>query len=462
MCSVRKKGKNICVHAFSSSPPNTGCITLYKQIILFVFLAAGKARKANRPPIPALLAPPPGGFCTTPNGERSGDRANPGGFATPDRANSEIDEARGRVTTMWSSKSFPALVRGGSSIVNSRDVHGSRVLDRRGCSSNNGVNNEVTPCPKSASGSGAAGQNTPNRPSRKRLFSSMPSPSHLRRSLSFAGSISAISSAASRVAIGVMTPVRRRKQRREDRNSTEDLRRGRTNGSGAGTGPDAGGRAARRGSRHSTLPTNVSEPYESPGQTGGVSPEDESPVEAGEKSGSSGVVSSEAAGLSSAVVAVHTARSRRREGGGAPLQRDTSWEFSIGKGDTGEGCGRTAGGNGGGDGGSSSTGRHFDGQDSSGRQRRRKSRGRRKGHVSAAVVGRKEESNRDKEPSVVVEWCWEGPSVGDESMGEAVGESLPAARVNRRNGKEDEAAGTRANRRGREFTQLCRWPAPCV
>lgn len=44
----------------------------------------------------------------------------------------------------------------------------------------------------------------------KRIFSSVPSPSHFRRSMSFA----AISNAASRVAAGAMTPIRRRRHRR--------------------------------------------------------------------------------------------------------------------------------------------------------------------------------------------------------------------------------------------------------
>ncbi|CAM9391583.1 unnamed protein product [Ectocarpus sp. 13 AM-2016] len=51
----------------------------------------------------------------------------------------------------------------------------------------------------------------------KRMLHGVPSPSHFRRSMSFQGSMSAISSAANRVATGAMTPIRRRRERREGR-----------------------------------------------------------------------------------------------------------------------------------------------------------------------------------------------------------------------------------------------------
>ncbi|CBJ34080.1 hypothetical protein Esi_0950_0001 [Ectocarpus siliculosus] len=51
----------------------------------------------------------------------------------------------------------------------------------------------------------------------KRMLHGVPSPSHFRRSMSFQGSLTAISSAANRVATGAMTPIRRRRERREGR-----------------------------------------------------------------------------------------------------------------------------------------------------------------------------------------------------------------------------------------------------
>ncbi|CAN0222140.1 unnamed protein product [Ectocarpus sp. 8 AP-2014] len=51
----------------------------------------------------------------------------------------------------------------------------------------------------------------------KRMLHGVPSPSHFRRSMSLQGSLSAISSAANRVATGAMTPIRRRRERREGR-----------------------------------------------------------------------------------------------------------------------------------------------------------------------------------------------------------------------------------------------------
>lgn len=58
---------------------------------------------------------------------------------------------------------------------------------------------------------GDAGSGT----SRRRIFSNVPSPSHLRRTVSFASSFSAITRSASRMANGMMTPVRRRRHQRE-------------------------------------------------------------------------------------------------------------------------------------------------------------------------------------------------------------------------------------------------------
>lgn len=70
--------------------------------------------------------------------------------------------------------------------------------------------------------SAGIGSGRPGKGSLKRMFSSVPSPSHLRRSMSFASSMSAISSAATRVASGAMTPIRRRRHRRY-RSNGDDL-----------------------------------------------------------------------------------------------------------------------------------------------------------------------------------------------------------------------------------------------
>ncbi|CAM9526586.1 unnamed protein product, partial [Pylaiella littoralis] len=56
----------------------------------------------------------------------------------------------------------------------------------------------------------------------KRVLQGVPSPSHFHRSMSFSGSMSAISSAANRVASGAMTPIRlARHRRRENRENSE-------------------------------------------------------------------------------------------------------------------------------------------------------------------------------------------------------------------------------------------------
>lgn len=143
-------------------------------------------------------------------------------------------------------------------------IDGDRGFDTTSNSSNNG------------SGAPWTGDNTPVRP-RKRSFLSIPSPVHLRRS------ISVISTAASRVANGVMTPSRRRKHGRQDSGSVQDECVGVAGGSrrARGDGASGDGRGGRRSGGHCSRRTNVSRPYASPVQTGGVSPEEESPVQHG-------------------------------------------------------------------------------------------------------------------------------------------------------------------------------------
>lgn len=126
----------------------------------------------------------------------------------------------------------------------------------------------------------------------KRIFSSVPSPSHFRRSMSFA----AISNAASRVAAGAMTPIRRRRHRRSASQGADVIdvsgrgnRGGRRTGSEGGegfVGNEEGGRGGgkvkgrRRGSKDSRQcgrsATDTKLGWDST-KTGILSPEDSPP-----------------------------------------------------------------------------------------------------------------------------------------------------------------------------------------
>ncbi|CAM9629562.1 unnamed protein product, partial [Scytosiphon promiscuus] len=72
----------------------------------------------------------------------------------------------------------------------------------------------------------------------KRMLQGVPSPSHFRRSMSFQGSLSAISNAANRVATGAMTPIRRRRHRRENSRDSNE-------GTGGTFGPETSWSASR-------------------------------------------------------------------------------------------------------------------------------------------------------------------------------------------------------------------------
>lgn len=103
------------------------------------------------------------------------------------------------------------------------------------------------------SSSGPAGVETGNGASKngsskrgfKRMVSGIASPAHFRRSLSFAGSMSAISNAANRVAAGAMTPIRRRQQRRDVGGSGEHSTEGCSRHGEPRIGSDCGGESAR-------------------------------------------------------------------------------------------------------------------------------------------------------------------------------------------------------------------------
>lgn len=333
--------------------------------------------------IPALLPPPLGGFCddTDTRDSQAENRTQEDGFLTPDQRSPELSRdagARTRVPALWSSRSFSRLIRGGIG-TRSRDWTGG--LDSTGNSTTSGTARSLS----SIAGSGAAGQDTPAKGSRSRVFASIPSPSHLRRSMSFAGSISAISRSASRVATGMMTPVRRRRQRREEMNGG-----GENNERNDGIG-SRGGRGRGCG-RHSIRPTNISEVYDSPGQTGGVSPEDDSPLQVDP-------CSSEATGLAGkAVLTEH----KFRVATGEEPRHESSRERRVGS-DTK----RT--------GGTSVRVSENGGQSTSGTSPKRRSKSRDQRKLSSPRVvtsAGKGKSDREEETKGVMEWSWEEQEEG--------------------------------------------------
>ena len=96
----------------------------------------------------------------------------------------------------------------------------------------------------------------------KRMLHGVPSPSHFRRSMSFQGSVSAISNAANRVATGAMTPIRRRRHRREGSRDSFEGSAGVVAGEKPSRGGRSGGSSAHRSSRSSVDVTGTAGPAE--------------------------------------------------------------------------------------------------------------------------------------------------------------------------------------------------------
>lgn len=113
----------------------------------------------------------------------------------------------------------------------------------------------------------------------KRMFSSVPSPSHLRRSMSLSSSFSALTSAATRVANGAMTPIRRRRRRRDGSHAGDGFvdGSGRSDGRATDGGGGSSGRRSRLGGTHGGIARACTdhEGIESPDHTGVLSPEDD-------------------------------------------------------------------------------------------------------------------------------------------------------------------------------------------
>lgn len=198
----------------------------------------------------------------TPRSSASGFGA---AFASPERAGASSRAAK--------ANSLPrAASTGGGGDPWIRDIgesaHGARRVAGGGAGGGGGGGG--------GGGDGAGGKG--GKRAFKRMFSGVPSPSHFRRSLSFAGSISVISSAATRVAAGAMTPIRRRRHHRRDGSYGDDSMESSLRGDSRGGG--GGGSRSRLGSRDSTggRSSRGSNGFEdSPNQTGFLSPEDSPP-----------------------------------------------------------------------------------------------------------------------------------------------------------------------------------------
>lgn len=132
---------------------------------------------------------------------------------------------------------------------------------------------------EAAAEAGGAGAGKTRSGGFKRMFSSVPSPSHLRRSMSLASSFSAFTSAATRVANGAMTPIRRRRRRRDGSHAGDSYvdGSGRSDGRATDGGGGSGGRRSRLGSTDGAIAHACTdhEGIESPDRTGVLSPEDD-------------------------------------------------------------------------------------------------------------------------------------------------------------------------------------------
>ena len=120
--------------------------------------------------------------------------------------------------------------------------------DRRDGDADPGVESEDATGPGGDGGGGDAGKGGFKR-GFKRMLQGVPSPSHFRRSMSFQGSVSAISNAANRVATGAMTPIRRRRHRREGSRDSSEGSVGVTAGEKPSRSGRSGGSSAHRPGR---------------------------------------------------------------------------------------------------------------------------------------------------------------------------------------------------------------------